>query len=61
MPEQQSLFQYAIVKPEYDNRVYFAGEHASTTHAWMQGALNSGMKAACAIAEYCKKNVDTIG
>ena len=54
MPEQQSLFSYAIVKPEYDNRVYFAGEHTSPVHAWQQGAVNSGMKAANAIAEYCK-------
>lgn len=54
MPGEQKLFAYASVKPEFENKVYFAGEHTSLTHAWMQGALNSGMKAANAIAEYCK-------
>lgn len=54
IPGEQKLFAYASVKPEFDNKVYFAGEHTSLTHAWMQGALNSGMKAANAIAEYCK-------
>jgi len=52
MPEQKSIFSYAIVKPEYNNTVYFAGEHTSVTHAWMQGALNSGIKAANSIAKY---------
>ena len=56
MPGEQRLFAYASVKPEFDNKVYFAGEHTSLTHGWQQGALNSGMKAANAIAEYCKKN-----
>ena len=54
MPEQQKLFSYAMAKPEYDNRVYFAGEHISLTHGWIEGAVNSGMKAANDIAEYCK-------
>jgi monoamine oxidase len=55
MPGEQQLFAYDSVKPEFDNKVYFAGEHTSLTHAWQQGALNSGMKAANAIAECCKK------
>ncbi len=54
MPSQQSLFAYASAKPEYNNRVYFAGEHVSLTHGWIQGSVNSGMKAANNIAEYCK-------
>ena len=31
------------VAPE--GRIYFAGEHASLTHTWMQGALESGLRA----------------
>jgi monoamine oxidase len=54
MPQQQSLFSYAMAKPEYDNRVYFAGEHVSLTHGWIEGAVSSGMKAANHIAEFCK-------
>ncbi|MCR3920561.1 FAD-dependent oxidoreductase, partial [Bacillus licheniformis] len=29
-----------------EGRVYFAGEHASLTHGWMQGAIESGIRAA---------------
>jgi monoamine oxidase len=42
-PGQQSALYRYIVAPE--GRVYFAGEHASLTHAWMQGALESGLRA----------------
>jgi monoamine oxidase len=48
-PEQQTELQADIVKPE--GRVYFAGEHCSLYHAWIQGALESGLKAARAIHE----------
>ncbi|AWK49633.1 amine oxidase [Clostridium beijerinckii] len=54
MPQQQNLFSYVMAKPEYDNRVYFAGEHISLTHGWIEGAVNSAMKAANDIAQYCK-------
>lgn len=45
-PGQKSIFLYDILQPEYNNKVFFAGEHASATHAWMQGALYSGKLAA---------------
>ncbi len=56
MPEQKRIFSYAMVQPEYNNRIFFAGEHASPNHAWQQGALNSGMKAANNLAYHCKKH-----
>jgi len=43
-PEQQSFLQEAIVRPE--GRIHFAGEHCSLYHAWIQGALESGIRAA---------------
>lgn len=46
-PGQQTLLQAAIVAPE--GRVHFAGEHASLGHAWIQGAIESGLRAAHAI------------
>jgi monoamine oxidase len=49
-PEQKRLFSYAMVLPEYDNRVFMAGDHISAVHRWMQGALQSGMIAANQIA-----------
>ena len=46
MPEQKRLFAYAMTLPEYGGRVFFAGEHISAVHRWMQGALQTGMQAA---------------
>lgn len=55
LPEQKNIFLYDILKPEYNNRVFFAGEHASATHGWMQGALFSGKLAANMLAYYIKR------
>lgn len=43
-PEQVKELTPYISTPE--GRVHFAGEHASTTHAWIQGAIESGIQAA---------------
>ena len=48
-PDQQTQLQADIVRPE--GRVYFAGEHCSLYHAWIQGALESGIAAARTINE----------
>jgi monoamine oxidase len=45
-PEQKRLFSYGMTLPEYGGRVFFAGEHISGVHRWMQGALQTGMQAA---------------
>ncbi|WP_427337712.1 flavin monoamine oxidase family protein [Caloranaerobacter sp. DY30410] len=55
LPEQKKLFSYTMIKPEFNNKVFFAGEHTSPKHGWMQGALNSGMKAANKLVEKCIK------
>ncbi len=41
-PGQKLFFSYNMLLPEYNNRVFFAGEHVSTKPGWMQGALYSG-------------------
>jgi monoamine oxidase len=46
-PGQQTLLQDEIGKPE--GRIHFAGEHASLYHAWIQGAIESGLRTAVAI------------
>jgi monoamine oxidase len=46
-PGQQTRLYEAIVAPE--GRIHFAGEHASLAHAWIQGAIESGLRAALAI------------
>ncbi len=43
-PGQQTLLHEHIIAPE--GRIHFAGEHASLTHAWIQGAIESGLRAA---------------
>jgi monoamine oxidase len=48
-PDQQTELQAAIVEPE--GRIHFAGEHCSLYHAWIQGALESGIRAAKEIHE----------
>ena len=43
-PEQQTQLHQHIIAPE--GRIYFAGEHCSLTHRWIQGAIESGLRAA---------------
>jgi len=47
-PGQQTLLYKDIIAPE--GRIHFAGEHASLAHAWIQGAIESGLRAAWEIA-----------
>jgi monoamine oxidase len=46
-PGQQTLFHEKIITPE--GRIHFGGEHASLHHAWIQGAIESGLREAIAI------------
>ncbi len=50
LPRQKPLFAYENLKPEYNNRVFFAGEHISNKHGWIQGALYTGKAAANQLA-----------
>ena len=56
-PQQKRLFSYAMALPEYDNRVFMAGDHISAVHRWMQGALHSGMTAANGVAAECRRRI----
>jgi monoamine oxidase len=47
MPGQFQSLHQAVISPE--KRVYFAGEHCSHTHTWMQGALESAESAVAAM------------
>jgi monoamine oxidase len=48
-PEQLTLLHAAIIQPE--GRIHFAGEHAALSHRWIQGAVESGLRAAQEIHE----------
>lgn len=49
MPGQHSALHRHIVTPE--GRIYFAGEHASLSHTWIQGALESARRAVTEILQ----------
>jgi monoamine oxidase len=36
----------SILRIAPEERIHFAGEHASLAHAWIQGASESGLRAA---------------
>lgn len=55
-PEQKRIFSYGMALPEYNERIFFAGEHISAIHRWIQGALQSGMQAASDLAAACKSH-----
>jgi monoamine oxidase len=42
-PNQHSTLYASLIAPE--GRIHFAGEHASLTHTWIQGALESALRA----------------
>ena len=50
-PAQKVRFLHAMQQPEFNDRIFFAGEHISTKQGWMQGALYSGKNAANSVAE----------
>lgn len=56
-PGQKKVFLYEMLRPEYGGRIFFAGEHTSRKHAWMQGALYSGMLAANMLVSHAKNNI----
>ncbi|KAH7096619.1 hypothetical protein BKA62DRAFT_775029 [Auriculariales sp. MPI-PUGE-AT-0066] len=43
-PGQKSTFLSTMCKPDWENRVFFAGEQASYTHGWIQGALEAALR-----------------
>jgi monoamine oxidase len=43
LPGQHAALHRHVIAPE--GRVFFAGEHASLAHTWMQGALESALRA----------------
>lgn len=50
-PGQLNLLQGAIEQPEWEGKAHFAGEHASLKHAWIEGAIESGIRAALEVNE----------
>ncbi|USP81354.1 uncharacterized protein yc1106_08628 [Curvularia clavata] len=43
-PSQKKEFLNTMMATDWDNRVFFAGEQASFTHGWIQGALEAALR-----------------
>ncbi|KAF0325055.1 l-amino acid oxidase [Colletotrichum asianum] len=43
-PLQKTMYLDAMCEPDWDHRVFFAGEQASFSHGWIQGALEAGLR-----------------
>lgn len=52
LPGQGIQFGYELFRPDYDNRLYFAGEANYPPQGWLQAALKAAMIAANALAHY---------
>jgi monoamine oxidase len=50
-PGQLHLLQKHIISTEWDGRAHFAGEHTSLKHAWIEGAIESGIRTALEVNE----------
>jgi monoamine oxidase len=57
-PGQHSNLHQHIIAPE--GRIYFAGEHASLAHTWMQGALDSSLRAVTEMLEAATRAGETL-
>ncbi|KAF4972603.1 hypothetical protein FSARC_876 [Fusarium sarcochroum] len=43
-PMQKTKFLETMQRPDWEDRVFFAGEQASFTHGWIQGAFEAGLR-----------------
>lgn len=50
-PGQLHLLQKHIISTEWGGRAHFAGEHTSLKHAWIEGAIESGIRTALEVNE----------
>jgi monoamine oxidase len=55
----ESVMPY-LLEPE-GGRIHFAGEHTSLKHAWIEGAIESGVRTALAVSEERKPSAAQLG
>jgi len=44
-PKQRTKFLEELSRPEWNDSIFFAGEHISSRHGWIEGALESSIQA----------------
>jgi len=52
-PRQKAAYLTTMCKPDWDNHVLFAGEQASYSHGWIQGALEAALRCVIHIQTCC--------
>ncbi|MEN2399057.1 FAD-dependent oxidoreductase [Flavobacterium sp. MC2016-06] len=50
-PGQLQLLQRDIISTDWEGKAHFAGEHTSLKHAWIEGAIESGIRTALEVNE----------
>lgn len=58
-PGQKTDFLPTMQQPDWDKRVFFAGEQVSYSHGWIQGALEAGINAAYQLYKAASPEVST--
>lgn len=53
--QQKKLFGVTMNEPSYNNRLFYAGNHLSSTHGWIQGAIKTSLDTVNKIG-YCIKS-----
>lgn len=56
-PTQKSDYLETMCLPDWERRVFFAGEQASFTHGWIQGAMEAGLRCVQQIVETANDTV----
>ncbi|KAF2182479.1 hypothetical protein K469DRAFT_711633 [Zopfia rhizophila CBS 207.26] len=56
-PTQKKQFLKTMMETNWDRRVFFAGEQASFTHGWIQGALDAALRCVGQVIDTAAKPV----
>ena len=59
-PTQMDQLYPELIKPEMNNRLFFAGEHTDIHHAWIVGALNSAIRSVVQVLQSLGRDEDVI-
>lgn len=56
-PEQKTNYLQTMCQSDWEDRVFFAGEQASFTHGWIQGAFEAGLRCVQQVSDAACKRV----
>lgn len=56
-PEQKTNYLQTMCQSDWEDRAFFAGEQASFTHGWIQGAFEAGLRCVQQVTDAARKRV----